>query len=90
MDTTQIAKQMISFSKTSFDNKFTETSTLYNQTEKIINKFWEESPIFPEEGKKAISEWIKSYNKGCEDFKCVMNEKFKNVEDFFNESKSPH
>ncbi|MGV8059508.1 MAG: hypothetical protein AB2L12_16025 [Smithellaceae bacterium] len=87
MDTKQIAKQMIAFNKAAFDNNFSAMNALHEQTEKIINKFWEKSPVFPEEGKKAISEWMKAYKKGCEDFKNVVDENFKKVEDFFEENK---
>lgn len=87
MDPKQIAKQMIAFNKASFDNNFNAMKALQEQTEKIINKFWEKSPMFPEEGKKAISEWMKTYKKGCEDFQNTVDENFKKVEDFFAENK---
>jgi hypothetical protein len=87
MDPKQIAKQMIAFNKAAFDNNFSAMNALHEQTEKIISKFWEKSPMFPEEGRKAISEWIKTYKKGCEDFKNTVDENFKKVEDFFDEHK---
>ena len=87
MDPKQIAKQMIAFNKTAFDNNFSAMNALHEQTERIINKFWEKSPMFPEEGKKAISEWMKTYKKGCEDFKSTVDENFKKVEVFFAEKK---
>ena len=43
--------------------------------------------MFPEEGKKAISEWMKAYKKGCDDFKNIVDENFKKVDDFFKEPK---
>ncbi|MCG6537136.1 MAG: hypothetical protein L7F78_21110 [Syntrophales bacterium LBB04] len=87
MDPKQIAKQMIAFNKKAFDNNFSAMKALHEQTEKILTKFWEKSPMFPEEGKKAISEWMKTYKKGCEDFKSIVDENFKKVEAFFNEHK---
>ncbi len=87
MDPKQIAKQMIAFNKAAFDNNFTAMNSLHEQTERLINKFWEKSPMFPEEGRKAISEWIKTYKKGCEDFKNTVDGNFKKVEDFFAEKK---
>lgn len=87
MDPKQIAKQMIAFNKTAFDNNFNAISKLHEQTEMIVNKFWEKSPMFPEQGKKAISEWMKAYKKGCDDFKNAVDENFKKVEDFFSENK---
>jgi hypothetical protein len=43
--------------------------------------------MFPEEGKKAVIEWMKAYKKGCDDFKNIVDENFKKVETFFNEPK---
>ena len=87
MNPKQIAKQMIVFNKTAFDNNFHAMNALQEQTERLVNKFWEKSPLFPEEGKKAISEWMTAYKKGSDDFKNIVDENFKKVEDFFNESK---
>jgi len=87
MDPKQIAKQMIAFNKTAFDNNFTAMKTLHEQTERIVTRFWEKSPMFPEEGKKAITEWMKAYKKGCDDFKSMVDDSFKKVEEFFNEAK---
>ena len=87
MDPKQIAKQMIAFNKAAFDNNFNAMNSLHEQTERLINKFWEKSPIFPEEGRKAISEWIKTYKKGCEDFKKTVDDNFQKVDDFFAEKK---
>jgi hypothetical protein len=87
MDPKQIAKQMIVFNKTAFDNNFNSLKALQEQTERIVNKFWEKTPMFPEEGRKAISEWIKAYKKGCEDYKNIVDENFKKVDDFFSEHK---
>jgi polyhydroxyalkanoate synthesis regulator phasin len=87
MDPKQIAKQMIIFNKTAFDNNFHAMQALREQTQMLVNKFWEKSPMFPEEGKKAISEWMNAYKKGSDDFKNIVDENFKKVEDFFNESK---
>jgi hypothetical protein len=87
MDPKQIAKQMIAFNKAAFDNNFSAMNALHEQTERLINKFWEKSPMFPEEGKKAISEWMKTYKKGCDDFKNTVDENFKKGEDFFVEKK---
>ncbi|MCK7507327.1 MAG: hypothetical protein MZV70_26970 [Desulfobacterales bacterium] len=87
MDPKQIAKQMIVFNKTAFDNNFRAMQALQEQTERLVNKFWDKSPMFPEEGKKVISDWMTAYKKGCEDFKSVVDDNFKKVEDFFQETK---
>jgi polyhydroxyalkanoate synthesis regulator phasin len=86
MDPKQVAKQMIAFNKAAFDNNFKAMTALYEQTERMISKFWEKSPMFPEEGKKVISEWLKTYKSGCENFKKTVDENFKKVEEYFNKT----
>ena len=85
MNPKQVAKQMIAFNKTAFDNNFNAMKALHEQTERIVNRFWEKSPMFPEEGKKAIAEWMNSYKKGCDDFKNMVDDNFIKVDDFFKE-----
>jgi hypothetical protein len=75
-------KQMITFNKTAFDNSFNALVTLQEQTEKMVNAFLDQATWLPEEGKKVTLDWIKAYKKGCEDFKKVVDENFKRVEDF--------
>ncbi len=87
MDPQQIAKQMIAFDKTAFENNFIALKALQERTERLIDKFFEKSTVFPEEGKRSISEWRKAYKKGCDDFKNIMDDNFRKAEDFFNESK---
>jgi len=77
-----VARQLITFQKNAFDNNYYTMKALYERTEKVLDQFWELSPMFPEQGKKAISEWLHSYKKGCEDFKKVMDDKFAELEDY--------
>jgi hypothetical protein len=82
----QMFKQMITFNKTAFDNSFNALVTLQEQTEKMVNGFLEQATWLPEEGKKVTLDWIQAYKKGCEDFKKVVDENFKRVEDFIASS----
>jgi polyhydroxyalkanoate synthesis regulator phasin len=87
MDTGKIAKQMIDFHKATFDNTFNAMEMLQEQTEKMVNTLLDQSTWLPEEGKKAINEWVKAYKKGREDFRKAVDENFKKVEDFFSGTK---
>ena len=84
MDPKQIAKQMVDFNKTAFDNSFEAMSALQDQAEKMFTATMEQTTFFPEEGKKLINEWINAYKKGREDFKAAADENFKKVETFFS------
>lgn len=82
MDPKQIAKQMIAFNKTAFDNTFEAMTALQEQTEKMMSLYLEQAPLIPEEGKKAINDWLKTYKKGRADFKAAADENYKKVESF--------
>ncbi|MEN6621425.1 MAG: hypothetical protein ABFD50_07755 [Smithella sp.] len=83
MEPKQIAKQMIDFSKSAFDNSFEAMAILQDQTEKMVSSLIEQNSMIPEEGKKAISDWISSYKRGRSDLKTAADENFKKVESFF-------
>jgi len=82
----QLIKQMIEFNKAAFDNTFNALVMLQDQSERMVNMFLEQAPSVPEEGKKALNEWINAFKKGREDFKKAVDESFKKVEEFFVKS----
>ncbi|MGD0276664.1 MAG: hypothetical protein ABSB79_11560 [Syntrophales bacterium] len=83
MDPKMMAKQVIEFNKTAFDNTFKAMVLLQDQMEKMMNFYMEQNKILPEEGKKAITEWIKSFKRARDDFKSSVEENYKKVESFF-------
>ena len=83
MDQKEILKQMVAFNKTAFDNSFKTMVMLQEQNEAMVNTFLGQATWLPEEGKKVIDDWVKTYRKGRDDFKKVVDESFKKVEDFF-------
>ena len=88
MEPKVIAKQMIDFQKTAFDNTFDAVVMFQNQTEKMANTMLEQASWLPEEGKKAIKEWGNMYKKGRDNFKKTVDENFKKAQDMFSESAS--
>jgi hypothetical protein len=83
MDQKAIAKQMIQFNKSAFDNSFNAMTMVYEQNEKMVDSFMGQASWLPADGKKAITDWLSSYKKGCEDFKKLVDENYQKVEDFF-------
>ena len=80
-------KQMIKFNKTAIDNSFSMMSSLQEQAEKTLNFYLDRAAGFPEEGKKAINEWIDVYNKGSRDFQIAVQESFKKIDGSLETSK---
>ncbi len=85
MEPHKLAKQMIDFYKTTFDNSFNAQILILEQMERMTSMFLAQTPVFPEEGKKVLNEWLKAYKKSFEDFKKSVDENFKRVETFFGE-----
>jgi hypothetical protein len=83
MEPKQIAKQVIDFNKTAFDNSFEALIVLQDQTEKMVSSMIEQNSLLPAEGKKVIADFIKTCKKGRTDFKSAADEGFKKVESFF-------
>jgi hypothetical protein len=86
MDPKKMGKQMIDFYKTTFDNSFSAMMMLQEQMERMTNLYWGQMVNLPEETKKGLTEWTKSYKKICEDFKKMMDESFKKLESFVAEA----
>jgi phage-related minor tail protein len=83
MEPRKMAKQMIDFYKATFDNSYSALLMLQDQMQRMTSMVIEQSAAMPEEGKKALNEWLKAYKKGCEEFKQGVDENFKRVEAFF-------
>jgi polyhydroxyalkanoate synthesis regulator phasin len=83
MDQRAMLKQMVEFNKTTFDNSFKTMVMLQEQTEAMVNTLLAQATWLPEEGKKVVKDWVKTYSKGRDDFKRLVDESFKKVEDFF-------
>lgn len=83
MEQKELLKQMIEFNKTTFDNAFNTIVMMQNQTEQMVSSFMSQSSWLPEEGKKALNEWVNAYKKARDDFKKAIDESYKRVEDYF-------
>lgn len=83
MDQTKIARQMIEFNKTAFDNAFSAMVSVQDQTEKLVSGFLEKTTWFPAEGKKALNDWVNACKKGRDDFKTATDNGYKKVTEYF-------
>lgn len=83
MDQKQVFKQMSDFNKTAFDNSFNAIVMLQDQAVSLSNTLLTQATWLPEEGKKAIDEWVKTYKTGRETFKKSVDGSYNKIEDFF-------
>ncbi|MBF0475080.1 MAG: hypothetical protein HQK59_04460 [Deltaproteobacteria bacterium] len=83
MEPQKMLQQMINFNKYMFDNTFNSITMFQEQMEKMSNMFLDQATGMPEEGKRAVTEWVKSYKTARDDFKKVVEDNFKKMEEFF-------
>jgi polyhydroxyalkanoate synthesis regulator phasin len=83
MEPKQLFKQMYEFNKTAFDNTFDTMIMFQEQAENIGNVFMEKNQLLPEEGKKAVKDWINTCKKGRDDFRKAVDGSFKKMESLF-------
>ena len=83
VDSQKVVKQMVDFNKATFDNTFNALIMLQEQAERMANTMLEQANWMPEEGRKAISDWVGAYKKGRTEFKGMVDESFSKVEEFF-------
>jgi hypothetical protein len=81
----EIARQITGFAKTTFESSFNTLTMLQEYTEKTVNLSLTSSPWFPEEGRKLISEWLKTYKKGYDDLKVAADEQYRKLEVLFHQ-----
>jgi len=83
VDSQKVVKQMVDFNKATFDNTFNALIMLQEQAERMANTMLEQANWMPEEGRKAIADWVSAYKKGRTEFKGMVDESFAKVEEFF-------
>lgn len=89
MEQKQIVKQMMDFNKKAFDNSFSAMSELQDQTEKLVLNFLDKAEWVPEEGKKALQDWIVNCKKSRNDFKAAADDGYRKVAEFFEQAEEP-
>ena len=90
MDSSQIAKQMIDFQKTTFDNMYNSMVMLQDQTEKLANTLLEQATWIPEESGRVVNQWTDIFKNGRNDFKAAMDESFSKMEKLLTAEKQAH
>jgi hypothetical protein len=79
MDATWMAKQMVDFQKTTFDNSYNALVMLQDHTEKVATTIFEQATWVPEESRRILSQWSETYKKSRDDMKLAADENFSKV-----------
>lgn len=83
MEMQKMAKQMISFQRSLFENSYHAMNMVFEQTEKMIGSFIKQMPMIPEENKKGMDEAFNFYKKSRDDFKKAVDDGFTKMEETF-------
>ena len=86
MDQKKLFKQMLDFNKSAFENSFNAMVMLQEQAERAGSTILDQATWLPEDGRKAVQDWVEAFKKGREDFKAMVDENYKRVEAYFSES----
>lgn len=85
MEPSKMAKQMISFQKTVFDNSFNALAVVQDQTETMIKTFMGQFPMTTDESKKQLEETLEYTRKAREEFKKAVDEGYARMESLFDQ-----
>lgn len=83
-----LAKQILESNKSAFDSAFGAMVTLQDQAETMTNSFLSQATLLPEEGKKAIRDWIDACKKGRAEYKKAVDDGYKRALDLLTSTKA--
>ncbi len=84
METAKIAKQMVGFQKSFFDNSYNAMCIVQDQTETMMNSFLTQLPWITPDGKKAMDSSLAFSKKARTDIKNTIDDGYKNIDTLFN------
>jgi hypothetical protein len=88
MEADKLAKQMIDFHKTAFNNTFDIVMAVQDQSEKITRSWYEKNGILPDQSKKIMHDWGNVIKKSLGEYKKIVNHGFDSIETCFDFSKT--
>jgi hypothetical protein len=75
----RMTKQMIDMQKASFDGMLNGLILMWDQTSGVF----EGAAWLPEEGRKALRQWVDINKKACENLKSAINSGYSNLDKLF-------
>ncbi len=80
MEQMQFCRQLVGFNRMAFENTFNTVANFQDQMEKIFSSALQGAPWLPEDGKKAVDEFVKTFKQGRDDFKKIVEQSFEKIE----------
>jgi hypothetical protein len=82
MENKKLAKQMVHFHKTSFQNSFSTMEMLRNQAEKFLQVMIDHTPGIGTDGKQVLEQWGNTYKNTMDDLQKIMDDGYDRLEVF--------
>lgn len=82
-------KKMTTFQKTASDNTFAAMDKIHEQSESMMNVFFNQASWLPQESRTMFKDWSQNFKTVREQYKTMVEEGFKSYEgwvDSFNQS----
>jgi len=73
---------IVDANKIAFQTWFHSVSAMQDQTEKMMNTLWSQSPVVPESNRKMFNEWVDMFKKGRDNMKKTVDQGFDAWEQF--------
>jgi uncharacterized ferritin-like protein (DUF455 family) len=83
----QITKQVIDFQKTSFSSIFDAMATFQDQTVNAVDTALDQTAWLPEDGRKAIRDWVDACQEERDRFKTYVDDGFSGLQKYLGSIK---
>ena len=84
METTKLAKQMVGFQKSFFDNSYNAMCIVQDQTETMMNSVLTQLPWVTADSKKAMDSSLEFSKQARDDIKKTIEDGYKNIDTLFD------
>ena len=85
METQAIAKQMIDFQKTVFDNSFNAMVVVQDQTERMMDNFLGQLPWVTGDNRSQMKETVAYTKKARDEFKKAIDDGYTRFQELFDQ-----
>jgi len=86
MEPKAIAKETLNLSKVTFDNAFNAMLLLQEQVQRMIDIYFHQMLVFPEEGKKVADTWTEACTAHRDEFKKAVESNYEMLASFFKDA----
>jgi len=84
----EINRQIIDFNQKAFENGFRSMALFQEQTETLINGFFEQINWLPEEGRRIADDCFKVYKQSLQNYKSYLDDQYRKLMEIFQQTGS--